>query len=322
MLSEIQRKSIKKCKKFAKKNKFCKWVATGLIVIMIVLGNILRQNRKHCIHILQLSTVCLVFLVNASFAPMTFQDNTDSDNIVESETGISNDEEIIHENVVSSENQISLDDLIAQKEEIVTEENDDDQTVDVNTFRKDSWNLLLVNKQHPIPEDYTFTLGTIKGSMQCDERIITPLTDMFAAAKEDGINLIVCSPYRDITRQEYLFNRKMKNYLNSGYSFMDAYKSASITVTVPGASEHQVGLAVDIICDKYSALNEGFGETDAGTWLKKHSADYGFILRYPKGKEDITGIQYEPWHFRYVGKDAALIIVQQDITLEEFIDRL
>ena len=223
---------------------------------------------------------------------------------------------------MSSENQISLDDLIAQKEEIVTEENDVDQAVDVNTFHKDSWNLLLVNKQHPIPEDYTFTLGTIKGSMQCDERIITPLTDMFAAAKEDNINLIVCSPYRDITRQEYLFNRKMKNYLNTGYSYMDAYKTASITVTVPGASEHQVGLAVDIISDKYSVLNEGFGETDAGIWLKEHSADYGFILRYPKGKEDITGIQYEPWHFRYVGKDAALIIMQQDITLEEFFDRL
>lgn len=322
MLSEIQSNSIKKCKKFAKKNKLCKWVATGLIVIMIVLGNILRHDRKHLIHILQLATVCLVFLVNASFAPMTFQNNSTSENIAESETGVSNDEEVISDSVVSSENQISLDDLIAQKEEIVTEANEVDQAVDVNTFHKDSWNLLLVNKQHPIPEDYTFTLGTIKGSMQCDERIITPLTDMFAAAKEDGINLIVCSPYRDITRQEYLFNRKMKNYLNTGYSYMDAYKTASITVTVPGASEHQVGLAVDIISDKYSALSEGFGETDAGIWLKEHSADYGFILRYPKGKEDITGIQYEPWHFRYVGKDAALIIMQQDIALEEFIDRL
>ena len=322
MLSEIQSNSIKKCKKFAKKNKFCKWVATGLIVIMIVLGNILRHDRKHLIHILQLVTVCLVFLVNASFAPMTFQNNTTSENVSESETGIPNDKEVISENVVSSENQISLDDLIAQKEEIVTEANEVDQAVVVNTFHKDSWNLLLVNKQHPIPEDYTFTLGTIKGSMQCDERIITPLTDMFAAAKEDGINLIVCSPYRDITRQEYLFDRKMKNYLNTGYSYMDAYKTASITVTVPGASEHQVGLAVDIISDKYNALNEGFGETDAGIWLKEHSADYGFILRYPKGKEDITGIQYEPWHFRYVGKDAALIIMQQDIALEEFIDRL
>lgn len=322
MISEIQSKSIKKCKKFAKKNKFCKWIATGLIVIMIVLGNILRHDRKYIIHILQLAMVCLVFLVNASFAPMTFQDNTTSGNIVESETGISNNEEIISENVVPSDNQISLDDLIAQKEDIVTEENDTNDEVDVNTFHKDSWNLLLVNKQHPIPEDYTFTLGAIKGSMQCDERIITPLTDMFAAAKEDDINLIVCSPYRDITRQEYLFDRKMKNYLNNGYSYMDAYKSASITVTVPGASEHQIGLAVDIISDKYSALDEGFGETDAGLWLKLHSAEYGFILRYPKGKEDITGIQYEPWHFRYVGKDAALIIMEQDITLEELIDRL
>ncbi len=322
MLSEIQSKSIKKCKKIAKKNKFCKYIVTGLIVIIVIVGNIIRHDRKNIISIFRLCMVCLIFLVNASFAPMTFQDNTDYVGVEETEITSINEETIIADSIVPSDGQISLDDLIAQKEEVEIQESEEDEEINAISFEKDSWNLLLVNKQHPIPEDYTFTLGTIKGSMQCDERIITPLTDMFAAAKEDGVNLIVCSPYRDITRQEYLFNRKMKNYLNSGYSYMDAYKTASVTVTVPGASEHQVGLAVDIICDNYSSLNEGFGETDAGIWLKQHSADYGFILRYPKGKEEITGIQYEPWHFRYVGKEAAQIIMQQDITLEEFIDRL
>jgi len=180
----------------------------------------------------------------------------------------------------------------------------------------------LVNKQHTIPDDYEFTLGTIKGSMRCDERIIEPLTQMFAAAKEDGVNLIVCSPYRDLARQEYLFDRKMKGFIRSGMSYVDAYKTASITVTVPGASEHQIGLAVDIISDTYSALDIGFADTPAGQWLAEHSWEYGFILRYPLGKEEITGIQYEPWHFRYVGVDAAKIITEDAITLEEFIENL
>ena len=88
-------------------------------------------------------------------------------------------------------------------------------------------------------------------------------------------------------------------------SYVDAYKTASITVTVPGASEHQIGLAVDIISDTYSALDIGFADTPAGQWLAEHSWEYGFILRYPKGKENITGYDYESWHYRYVGKEAA-----------------
>ena len=87
---------------------------------------------------------------------------------------------------------------------------------------------------------------------------------------------------------------------------------------VPGASEHQIGLALDIVCNSYMSLDEGFGDTKAGKWLAANSCRYGFILRYPKGKEDITGIEYEPWHFRYVGKAAAPVIMEQGITLEEF----
>jgi len=145
---------------------------------------------------------------------------------------------------------------------------------------------------------------------------------MFAGAKEDGVNLIVCSPYRDMARQEYLFDRKVKSFIRTGMSYVDAYKKASITVTVPGASEHQIGLAVDIISDTYSALDIGFADTPAGQWLAEHSWEYGFILRYPLGKEEITGIQYEPWHFRYVGVEAAKQITEEGITLEEFVENL
>ena len=91
---------------------------------------------------------------------------------------------------------------------------------------------------------------------------------------------------------------------------------------VPGSSEHQIGLALDILSNDYTSLNEGFEKTSAGKWLKEHCSEFGFILRYPKGKEHITSIGYEPWHFRYVGKDAASIIMENEITLEEFVESI
>lgn len=188
-------------------------------------------------------------------------------------------------------------------------------------FDESDWKLVLINKQHPIPDDYTVTLGpikTIKGTMQCDERIIDELLSMMQAASEDGVNLAICSPYRDFAWQEVLFNRKIKAYMNKGMSYMEAYKISSQAVTVPGASEHQLGLAIDIVSDVYINLDEGFAETDAGIWLEEHCAEYGFVLRYPKGKEHITSIEFEPWHFRYVGKEAAQVIMKENLCLEEF----
>ncbi len=186
----------------------------------------------------------------------------------------------------------------------------------------DDWNLLLVNNRHPIPEDYEFTLGTIRGSLQCDERIIPEFLSMLQEAKKDGITLEVCSPYRTLERQEYLFDRKIRRYMNQGMSYMDAYKLSARVVNVPGTSEHQIGLALDIYTNSYKTLDEGFGETPAGIWLRDNCAEYGFILRYPKGKEYITGIEYEPWHFRYVGRTAAKEIMEQGLTLEEYVENL
>jgi len=121
-------------------------------------------------------------------------------------------------------------------------------------------------------------------------------------------------------RQIYLFNRKINLYMGQGMSYMDAYKKTAEYVTVPGASEHQIGLALDITSDTYYTLDEGFEDTAEGKWLAEHSHEYGFILRYPKGKEYVTSIGYEPWHFRYVGVEAATVIKENDLTLEEFWD--
>lgn len=214
----------------------------------------------------------------------------------------------------------SLDDILEANETVTHTEQT--KSPSYTKLSKDDWQLVLVNKQHPVPDDYTFTLGTIKGKMKCDARIIDELTEMMKAAKEDGINLMVCSPYRDYNRQTVLFNRKIDYYMEKGCSYLEAYKISSMTVTVPGASEHQIGLALDITSSTYYTLDEGFGETKAGLWLKEHCDEYGFILRYPAGKEYITGIQYEPWHFRYVGKEAASVIMERDITLEEFLEEL
>lgn len=225
-------------------------------------------------------------------------------------------DEIIDEN--TNADAIKEDDLSESEEAIEPE--DGEQTV----FDENDWRLLLINKQHPVPDDYTFPHGaikTVKGDMECDERIIDDLLQMMQAASEDGVKLGICSPYRDLSYQEYLFNRKIKAYMEKGMSYMEAYAISSQAVTVPGASEHQLGLAIDFVSDTYTTLDEGFAETSAGIWLEEHCAEYGFILRYPKGKEYVTSIEFEPWHFRYVGKEAAAIIMEEGLCLEEFWDK-
>ncbi|MBP3816705.1 MAG: M15 family metallopeptidase [Butyrivibrio sp.] len=212
---------------------------------------------------------------------------------------------------------------VSDEESIISSEEVEQQvplasTMTDYSFDSDDWQIILVNKQHPIPDDYEVQLGTISGSMRCDERIISPLLEMMRAANRDGANLIICSPYRDMDRQTMLFTNKVDRYMNGGMSYMEAYNLASQAVTVPGSSEHQIGLAIDIICDGYSSLDEGFASTVAGKWLADNSYKYGFILRYPQGKEDITSIEFEPWHFRYVGVDAATVMHDNNICLEEF----
>jgi D-alanyl-D-alanine carboxypeptidase len=211
-------------------------------------------------------------------------------------------EEILQEHAVSSSTATSHDEV----------------DVEDVTFDRDDWRLILVNKQHFIPEDYEVPLATIKGDLKCDERILDDLLAMLSDAAADGVSLYPCSPYRSHERQTYLFERKITYYMGRGFSYMEAYKLGSQAVTVPDTSEHQLGLAVDIVSPTYTSLNEGFAKTEAGQWLADNCYRYGFILRYPAGKEYITTIEFEPWHFRYVGVEAATYMTRQGITLEEF----
>lgn len=186
----------------------------------------------------------------------------------------------------------------------------------------DDWELILVNKQNPLPDDYEANMVSIGGGAMIREEIVDPLNRMFEAAERDGITLQVCSAYRSHEHQQALFDRKIRNYTGSGLSYLDAFRIGSYSVIIPGTSEHELGMALDIVTPGYQNLNEGFANTAAGRWLKKNAYKYGFILRYPKGKEYITGIIFEPWHYRYVGTGAALEIMNNGLTLEEYLEEL
>ncbi len=201
-----------------------------------------------------------------------------------------------------------------EEPEAAVQEKNDAPTIDPN-----DWRLILVNKQNPVPDDFTVKLSGISDSMQVDERIIADVYKMMDAASDDGVNLMICSAYRSYDRQKTLFNNKINKLMGEGMTYLEAYKVGSMNVTVPGTSEHHLGLALDILTGSYTKMDDGFGDTAAGKWLAENASDYGFILRYPKGKEDITGIVYEPWHFRYVGREYAKDIEERGVCLEEYL---
>lgn len=183
----------------------------------------------------------------------------------------------------------------------------------------DMWCLILTNAEYPVPEDYTVELTQIPGTEQyVDARIYESLMAMMDQMKTEGLHPIVCSAYRTLDKQEKLFNQKVKNYVKRGHSKEEAYVLARQIISIPGSGEHCLGLAVDFFSRKYQKLEEDFENTPEGQWLREHSWEYGFTLRYDRGKEEITGIHYEPWHFRYVGTEVAKYLKEHELSLEEF----
>ena len=142
---------------------------------------------------------------------------------------------------------------------------------------------------------------------------------MMDACRAEGLYPVVCSAYRTQAMQQTLFDQMKQSLLNQGYSDADAETEAGRQVAVPGTSEHQLGLAVDIVDLDHQLLDESQEQTAVQQWLMTNSWRYGFILRYPTAKTETTGIIYEPWHYRYVGQEAAAEIYQQGVCLEEYI---
>ena len=179
--------------------------------------------------------------------------------------------------------------------------------------------LVLVNPWNAIDEDYTPELSTVEDGYRVDRRCADALTKMLFDCREAGHFPVICSAYRTQEYQQELFDKKIQRVMATGVSRADAPAIAARSVAVPGTSEHQLGLAVDLIDYFYTNLDEGQERTGTQKWLMEHCADYGFILRYPNGSSEITGIIYEPWHYRYVGKTAAREITDAGITFEEYL---
>ncbi len=181
------------------------------------------------------------------------------------------------------------------------------------------WQLLLVNDWNPLPAGYDSDVSftTVTGGKQMDSRITDAVEQMLKDAS--AYELAVVSAYRPKDEQTTLYWRKVKQYTDKGYSDLEAQKVGGTIVKRPGFSEHNCGLAMDVGGSGDYTLEQTFANTAAYTWLIDHCADYGFILRFPKGKEDITGVIYEPWHYRYVGVEAAKYIMDNDLCLEEYL---
>ena len=183
------------------------------------------------------------------------------------------------------------------------------------------WYLMLVNQSHPMEDGYVPELANIDDAHQVDARVLEPLQNMLKAASDEGYSLYVCSANRSVDRQKELFNESMIDYVNQGMTYYEAAIETAKSIAWPGESEHATGLAMDIVSSDYAGLDEKQGETDDQKWLMEHCYEYGFILRYPKDKSEDTGIIYEPWHYRYVGVEAALAIRDQGVTLEEYLTK-
>ncbi len=181
--------------------------------------------------------------------------------------------------------------------------------------------LTVVNPWNPLPEDWVCDLVTLSDGRRVDSRCYEAFEEMMAACRDAGYAPFLCSAYRTQETQQSLYDNKVQRLMNSGMGEEEAKVEAAKAVAIPGTSEHQLGLAVDIVDANMQDLTDEQENTETQKWLMANSWRYGFIHRYPNDKTDITGIIYEPWHYRYVGKAAAQDIFNRDITLEEYVGK-
>ncbi len=179
------------------------------------------------------------------------------------------------------------------------------------------WAAVLVNPSHPLPDGFETAVAGFEGG-QVDARIFDICTAMFADAADDGVKFKLVDAYRSFERQNELYQQKVDSYIAKGYSREDAETQAATITARPNTSEHQTGLALDIVTPSYTKRDKGFAKTDAFKWLDANAQDYGFTLRYKPGKQELTGVIYEPWHWRFVGVEAAQAMKQSAECLEEY----
>lgn len=214
-------------------------------------------------------------------------------------------------NKLKTENE-SLQSQIKQQESV-------EAAATLSADQTDNWALTLVNNDYPLDTNYAPELKEIRTGYSVDSRIAEDAEQMLADGEAAGLSMNICSAYRSYDDQKSVFNTTMQEWVNQGDSYVDAYNQTKESVAVPGYSEHALGLALDITSADYQELDDKQADTPEAKWLAENCYKYGFILRYPLEKKDITGIVYEPWHYRYVGKDVAKEITEKGITLEEYL---
>ncbi len=187
------------------------------------------------------------------------------------------------------------------------------------TAVQDDWRLLLINAQNSLPDGFAVTLTQLKNGQAVDERCYPDLQQMMDDCRAAGCEPLICSSYRSQERQQELFDNKVNKLVEQGLTKDEAKAQAAEVIAIPGHSEHQTGLAVDIVDINNQNMDETQEDTPTQQWMMANSWRYGFIFRYPADKTDITGISFESWHYRYVGKEAAQAIHEQGLCLEEYL---
>ncbi|MCL2087412.1 MAG: M15 family metallopeptidase [Oscillospiraceae bacterium] len=186
--------------------------------------------------------------------------------------------------------------------------------------------LYLINADNPLPENLEIQTAKVQGDFELDVRCAEYAVEMLKAAENDGISLVVCSAYRTPELQQRLFERSIENFISKGYTPSEARHLTALEIALPYQSEHNSGLAMDIVSQgwflRHGDVTPDFEYTKEFKWLSENSWKYGFILRYPQGKTHLTGITYEPWHYRFVGLQKAEQVYCSNLTLEEYIEQL
>ena len=192
-----------------------------------------------------------------------------------------------------------------------------------NLYARNEELLTLVNKEHELSSSHQPMLRNIcKGRLQAADVLYDDLCAMLKAGGDAGYDYWIASAHRDRSYQQGLVDEDVEKYMSKGYSYETALRK-TLEYTMPaGQSEHETGLALDILCSTNTIMDESQKGEPGNRWLVEHCHEYGFILRYPENKEEVTGIRYEPWHFRYVGREAAAYLTEKGWTLEEFYEAI
>ena len=271
------------------------------------------KNKSNNFFVVMVIVLLLVFAIVVLSLAIKYRQNNTNLNVSNASDYSS---ELLSKQLSSADNSSSL----TINSEIIS------SYIDENTDSKhttDDWKLIVANSDN-IVSDYYIDLSVIPSEFcqdgidfEIDSRAYDDLVNMLYTAEDDGVHLNVLSSYRTYEYQNTLYQNKVSYYLNMGYEQLEAEKAAATVVAIPGTSDHNIGLACD-----FNYLEQEYEDTEELTWLKNNAERFGFVMRYPKGKEDITKIIYEPWHYRYVGVEHAKQMNKLNMCLEEYVEYL